>query len=66
MTRTTALIACLLVYGCGQSDPDDKPMTNDQIVSEVAKCKAGGLKAEALAHLLDGDARTVRIQCVVP
>ena len=44
--------------------PDDKKMTNDEIITEVHKCEASGLKATAYQSGREGTgSRTVHIEC---
>lgn len=57
--RGLILMPLLFLAACG---PDPYAMTNDQIISETNKCKAAGLKAEALVNGLGGAVIT-RIQC---
>ena len=47
-----------------QATPDDKKMTNDEIITEVHKCEASGLKATAYQSGREGaGSRTVHIEC---
>ena len=52
-TFLTAILF-LAIMGCGS-------MTNDQIIQEVNKCKAAGLKPEVIQN--GWDYSVIRVQC---
>jgi hypothetical protein len=56
LLSTLAIVISLAMCGCAQ------PMTNDEIIAEVAKCKAADMDAVGLRSLASLD-QIQRIEC---
>lgn len=52
----TLLLCVVLLAGCDE-------MTNDQVIAEVKKCEAAGLKAQQVQNIFKY--QTSRINCMV-
>lgn len=59
MSRILLLVATSLLSGCYSQD---KPMSNDDIIREVTKCKAAGMDVAVYRDFWE--AVPVRIVCV--
>lgn len=59
MRKLLFLFCGILLCGC------DKPLTNDQIISEVKKCEAAGLKAHLYVDNEWAEYKITYVQCEV-
>ncbi len=61
MKKLLIIPAILILNACGSQFPD--PMTNDQIIMELKKCKQEDLSAEKVKNY---NGETVYVECDLP